>query len=109
MPMPLRLATVLLLVLPALLGAEERRPINTDHLDKPTRLLAARRHIDVDIGHAAPFVTDWDGDGRKDLLVGQYGEGLLRLYRNVGERAAPEFGKHEYVVAGGEQARVPVG
>jgi len=31
--------------------------------------------------HASPFVADWDGDGRKDLLVGD-GEGYTHLFRN---------------------------
>ena len=47
--------------------------------------------IDVDVGHAAPFVGDFDGDGRPDLLVGQFGDGKLRIYRNAGDAKAPRF------------------
>ena len=39
-------------------------------------------------GHSAPFVGDFDGDGKRDLLVGQYHEGRLRVYRNRGDDAA---------------------
>lgn len=104
-----RLAAVSLLLLPALLSAETPPAVPSDDLDAPVRLLAARRRIDVDVGHAAPFVVDWDGDGKDDLLAGQYGEGALRLYRNVGEADAPAFGKFEYVLAGDARATVPSG
>lgn len=43
-------------------------------------------------GSIAPFVvTDWDGDGRKDLLAGSR-DGSLSLYLNDGTNAAPHFG-----------------
>src|SRR5437016_5228905 len=38
----------------------------------PVRLEAAGKPIDTDVGHAAPFVCDIDGDGKLDLLVGQF-------------------------------------
>ena len=41
----------------------------------PVRLEAAGKPIDTAVGHAAPFVCDWDGDGVKDLLVGQVRRG----------------------------------
>ena len=34
-------------------------------------------------GDAGPFVGDWDGDGKPDLLVGS-GDGSVQLYRNTG-------------------------
>ncbi len=36
-------------------------------------------------GHAAPCWADIDGDGKKDLLVGQYGGGKVRVYKNLGD------------------------
>lgn len=52
----------------------------------------ARGPIDVQhSGHAAPFVGDFDGDGLKDLLVGEYYKGRLRVYRNVGTNEKPQF------------------
>jgi hypothetical protein len=49
-------------------------------------LRAGGRPINVDMGHAAPFVADLKGDGDMVLLVGQFGQGKLRLYPNVGSR-----------------------
>ncbi len=37
-----------------------------------------------------PRVVDWDGDGRKDLLVG-YGDGRIFIYLNIGTDASPTF------------------
>lgn len=55
-------------------------------------------------GLAAPALWDWDGDGKRDLLVGEFetnsGEDFpmgadgstMRVYRNVGTDANPKFG-----------------
>jgi hypothetical protein len=43
----------------------------TGELAPPVRIEAARKPIDTDVGHAAPFVGDFDGDGVNDLVVGQ--------------------------------------
>ena len=98
-------------------------------LDVPVRILAAGVPIDVTTGHAAPYVIDFDGDGLKDLLVGEYGEheypadrmlpsalkygggfveGRLRIYRNRGTNTKPEFADFEYLRAGKEYASIPV-
>ncbi|HEV3083716.1 MAG TPA: hypothetical protein VGY66_28300 [Gemmataceae bacterium] len=55
-------------------------------LAPPVRLLAGGQPINVDIGHAAPFVADLRGDGTMNLLVGQFGEGKLRLYPISGSK-----------------------
>jgi hypothetical protein len=41
-------------------------------------------------GNAGPFVVDWDGDGKPDLLVG-CGSGAVVLYRNTGSKAQPQL------------------
>jgi hypothetical protein len=60
-------------------------------LQTPIALKAGDKLINVDIGHAAPFVADLSGDGTPQLLVGQFGEGKLRIYPNIGDRSAPRF------------------
>ena len=43
-------------------------------LETPVRITANGVPIDVTTGHAAPYFIDFDGDGIRDLLVGEYGE-----------------------------------
>ncbi|MDH4099376.1 MAG: FG-GAP-like repeat-containing protein [Nitrospirota bacterium] len=52
---------------------------------------------DVSITYSAPFVVDWDNDGAKDLLVGDYG-GAVYLFRNSGSDASPSLGYSGSVV-----------
>lgn len=57
-------------------------------------------------GIAAPAFFDWDGDGKKDLLVGEFCSGVefgpymgsfVRVYKNKGSNEAPKFdGKYDY-------------
>ncbi|MFC1529243.1 hypothetical protein ACFL6R_00830 [Gemmatimonadota bacterium] len=68
----------------------------TSDLEAPFQVQANGTPIDVDYGHAAPSFVDWDGDGIKDLLVGQFDECKLRIYRNVGTEAAPGFDHYTY-------------
>jgi hypothetical protein len=69
-------------------------------------LMAGGRPIEVG-GFAAPFVGDFDGDGKNDLLVGQYIQGRLRIYRNTGTDAQPQFDTFEWFEANGRIAGVP--
>ena len=76
-------------------------------LSAPVRLVAGGKPIAVD--HAAPCVLDFDGDGRKDLLVGEFDGGKCRVYLNSGRNDAPEFGEFELLKAGGRPATMRPG
>lgn len=78
----------------------------TTDLAAPFRVTAAGEAISTDVGHAYPRLHDLDGDGKRDLLVGQFGEGKCRVYRNVGSDAAPSFDKMEWLMAGDVPASV---
>jgi hypothetical protein len=78
-------------------------------LAPPVQILAGGQPINVDVGHAAPFVADLRGNGQMTLLVGQFGEGKLRLYPNTGSKDAPKFDKFEWFQAGGQVGAVPAG
>ena len=86
------------------------------------RLLTDDKPIDVTTGHAAPYVYDFNGDGKRDLLVGEFGSGTyrgettsksslanarLRVYLNKGSNASPRYDGFKYLQAGGENASVP--
>ena len=71
----------------------------------PVRLKAGDAAIHVESpGYAAPCWTDIDGDGNKDLLVGQFRGGKIRVYRNLGEG---KLATDEWLQAEGEVAEVP--
>ena len=78
-------------------------------LEQPVRLEAAGKPIDTEIGHAAPFVCDFNGDKVKDLLVGQFGKGILWIYRNEGTNSEPRLAAGVKFKQGAEDGRVPSG
>ena len=90
------------------LGAGALAAASTPAVLAPTKVLDGKEPIDVEIGHATPNLADWDGDGKTDLLVGQFGGGKLRVYLNRGTNAEPRFKGFTYVQAGGKDATVPV-
>jgi hypothetical protein len=76
---------------------------------KPVRLEAAGAIIDSgpQWAHSGPCFHDIDGDGRRDLLVGDF-SGQFQLYRNAGTDTDPKFSAGEWLQAGGEVAKVPI-
>lgn len=104
---------LLTIALPATAGPES--PAGTTgatrsaDLEPAVRILVAGKHIDVDTGHAAPALHDFDGDGVRDLLVGQFGEGKLRIYKNFGTDKTPRYFGFEFFRAGGQDATIPSG
>jgi VCBS repeat protein len=106
----LRVGVGLAAVLAAVAPARSAEPPFASDLVPPVHILAGGKPLDVEReGHSAPFVGDFDGDGLPDLFVGQYDEGKLRIYRNVGTKADPRFDAHTWLVAGGQTGRVPEG
>lgn len=77
--------------------------------EKGVRIMSGGKPIDVEIGHSVPTVADWNNDGKKDLVVGQFGKGMIRLYQNNGTDSKPSFTGFEYLKAGGTQISLPSG
>ena len=68
----------------------------------PVRLKADGLPVRVESpGYAAPCWADIDGDGKKDLLVGQFSKGKIHVYKNLGDGklAAGDWLKAEGAVA----------
>jgi hypothetical protein len=71
----------------------------------PVRLKAGDVAIRVENpGYAAPCWADIDGDNKKDLLVGQFRQGKIRVYKNLGNG---KFAEGVWLLADGKVAEVP--
>lgn len=83
--------------------------VEKDLFHPPSRLAAADGIIDSgpSWGHCGPWVEDVNGDGLKDLIVGDF-SGLFRFYRNEGTNQQPRYARAVNLQAGGVDAKVPV-
>jgi hypothetical protein len=92
---------VIVVLLAARSDPPPRPPGLAPDLAPPVRVTTADgKPIDVErSGHAAPFVGDFYGDGKLDLLVGQFSGGRMRIYRNTGTAKQPKFAAFEWFKA----------
>ena len=96
------------LILGTALGLSAAPPAaNSGELLPPVKIMAGKEAINVEIGHAAPCFADFEGRGVKDLLVGQFGGGKLRIYRNTGTNEKPKFDKFTWFLDGKPEGTVP--
>lgn len=84
--------------------------LNTNTNSEPrlggdTLIEADRKAISVG-GRATPIADDWNGDGRKDLLIGNF-DGYIMVYLNKGTDAAPLFGSsYNLKLRNGKDAKI---
>ncbi len=85
--------------------AAATKPAGDAEFAAPVRLKAGGEFIRTEEpGYAAPCIHDFDGDGLKDLIVGQFAGGKMKVYRGM------EGGKYAagtWLEAEGETAEVP--
>jgi hypothetical protein len=93
---PLLPAIVLLLVMHAARAAEFADPVRLEADGAAIRVEAP--------GYAAPCWADVDGDGKKDLLVGQFNRGKIRVFKNLGNG---KLAAGQWLMAGGKTAEIP--
>jgi hypothetical protein len=73
--------------------------------EAPVRLKAGGVPIRVEApGYAAPSLADVDGDGKMDVLVGQFNLGKIQVFKGLGEG---KFARGKWLQAEGKDAEVP--
>jgi opacity protein-like surface antigen len=80
-------------------------PVGAADFEAPVRLKAGDTTIRVEApGYACPTWADVDGDGKKDLIVGQFAKGKMQVFKGQG---GTTFAAGEWLKAEGKVAEVP--
>lgn len=78
-------------------------------LQKGVKIEVAGEPVDIEIGHLVPSVADFNADGKKDLIIGQFKSGRISLCLNTGTDAAPTFKEIKQLKADGELIKLDAG
>lgn len=93
------------LLLSALLLGGSAALCTAAEFQAPVRLKADGAAIRVESpGYAAPGWADMNGDGKKDLLVGQFNKGKIQVFKHLGDG---KFAAGDWLKAAGKVAEVP--
>lgn len=80
-------------------------PCGAADFETPVRLKGGDTALRVESpGYASPTLADVDGDGKKDLIVGQFANGKMQVFKNLG---GTKFAAGTWLQAEGKVAEVP--
>lgn len=93
-----------IILLGPLVAAQENSSAATPTFSAPVRLAGGQTPIRTEApGYAAPCWADVTGDGKADLLVGQFNSGRIKIYPGNGRGGV---GEGKWLQAGGAVAEV---
>ena len=77
--------------------------------ETPVRLKGGNEYVKVDQpGYACPTLADLNGDGKEELIVGQFSKGKMRMFENIStESDSPLFAEESWIMTGKKPAEVP--
>ena len=100
----------------SLIGAEKKPISDVDgikqpsfHFQTPQRVRAGGDIVAVESpGFACPTMADVDGDGKQDLVVGQFRGGNMQFCKNIADVGQPpQFAKSTWLMQGSQRLEVP--
>ena len=85
------------MIAPSLLGAEKKSDSDSGNIKRqefffatPERIRAGGEVVAVESpGYACPTMADVDGDGKEDLVVGQFRNGNMQFCKNIADKGQP--------------------
>lgn len=64
---------------------------NGDYLGVDSQFVSGNGKAYSTQGFASPEWADWDNDGLKDLIVGQFNDSKIKFFKNIGTSSNPVF------------------
>lgn len=63
---------------------------------------------EIDVGFCSdPALVDWDGDGKRDLILAIYNQGNILCHENKGTDASPYFRTYYQLKSDGVSIKLP--
>jgi hypothetical protein len=90
-------------------GLYSQAQLSTPSFSNRIRIQAGGVNMKVDSYTSVPWVVDWNGDGKKDLLVGCFYNGNVYFFKNSGTDASPVFTTGTKLKADGQEISVAFG